>query len=70
MTLQLCCCVAILAFVGLLPALETLAADPSWPVRPIRILVPASAAGATDFVVRTYGQRLSEVVGQPVQQAQ
>jgi tripartite-type tricarboxylate transporter receptor subunit TctC len=42
------------------------AAEPSYPVRPLRVIVPQSAGGSTDLVARLYGQKLSEALGQPV----
>src|SRR5271165_3917082 len=38
----------------------------TYPTRPIRVIVPYAPGGATDIVARMVGQRLSEVVGQPV----
>ncbi|MEP6657532.1 MAG: tripartite tricarboxylate transporter substrate binding protein [Betaproteobacteria bacterium] len=38
----------------------------SYPVRPIRLVVPFPAGGATDILARAIGQRFSEVLGQPV----
>jgi tripartite-type tricarboxylate transporter receptor subunit TctC len=38
----------------------------SWPSRPIRMIVPFPAGGPTDVYARVIGQRLSEVLGQPV----
>lgn len=43
-----------------------LALPQAWPAKPIRIIVPYPAGGGVDFVARTVGQRLSDVVGQPV----
>lgn len=43
-----------------------IAAQESYPSRPIRIVVPYAAGGATDFVARTIGDRLSKSMGQPV----
>jgi tripartite-type tricarboxylate transporter receptor subunit TctC len=37
-----------------------------WPVRPIRIVVGQSAGGAPDILTRIVGQRVSEILGQPV----
>jgi len=42
------------------------AAQESYPSRPIRIVVPYPAGGATDYVARTVGERLSKALGQPV----
>jgi tripartite-type tricarboxylate transporter receptor subunit TctC len=38
----------------------------AWPSRPIRMIVPFPAGGPTDVYARVIGQRLSEVLGQPV----
>ncbi len=42
------------------------AAQNTYPSRPIRLIVPASPGGGTDFTARTIGQKLSEVVKQTV----
>src|SRR5687767_9616869 len=38
----------------------------SYPVRPVRLIVPYPAGGPTDFVGRTVGQKLSQFLGQQV----
>ena len=38
----------------------------SYPVRPIRVVVPATAGGLTDLLARTLGQRMSSLLGQPI----
>lgn len=45
------------------PAAE---AQVKYPVRPIRILIPFPAAGASDTIGRTIGEQLSAQLGQPV----
>jgi tripartite-type tricarboxylate transporter receptor subunit TctC len=41
-------------------------AQPAWPAKPIRLIVPFGAGGASDFVARVIGPRLSDQLGQPV----
>ena len=41
-------------------------AQPSIPTRPIRIVVAYPAGGASDFIARMVGDRLSKTLGQPV----
>src|SRR5438876_12078196 len=38
----------------------------AYPSRPIHSVVPFPASGPTDIIARAIGQKLSEVVGQPV----
>ena len=38
----------------------------SYPNKPIRIVVPFTAGSATDILARTFGERLSAALGQPV----
>jgi tripartite-type tricarboxylate transporter receptor subunit TctC len=38
----------------------------AWPTKPIRIIVPYAPGGTTDIVGRRIGQRMSELLGQPV----
>ncbi len=42
------------------------AAEPQWPVRPVRIIVPQSAGGQTDLTARLLGPHLTERLGQPM----
>ncbi|SHJ20735.1 Tripartite-type tricarboxylate transporter, receptor component TctC [Roseomonas rosea] len=59
------------AWLGAAALLACLAAPagaqaPSYPDRPIRLIVATAAGGASDIVARTVGQKLSEMWGQPV----
>src|SRR4051794_23189527 len=37
-----------------------------YPSKPVRVVVPFTAGSATDILARTFGQKLSELWGQPV----
>jgi tripartite-type tricarboxylate transporter receptor subunit TctC len=54
---------AALALAALLPAV---AAAQAWPARPVKMIVPFPAGGATDVVARLLGQKLGEAWGQSV----
>src|SRR5258705_12360615 len=47
---------------GIRPAL----AQPAWPARPVRFIVPLAAGGAMDFAARQCGVVLSRNIGQQV----
>jgi tripartite-type tricarboxylate transporter receptor subunit TctC len=47
-----------------LPALSRIASAQAYPTRPVRVIVPLSAGGATDIIARLMGQWLSEHLGQ------
>lgn len=55
---------ASLAMAGLLWAAPSLAQN--YPNKPIRMIVPFAPAGSTDVLGRVIGQRLSEIMGQPI----
>ena len=51
----------------LLPAAGTgMAAAQSYPVKPVRLVIPQAAGGSTDILSRTVGQKLAESMGQQV----
>ena len=50
----------------LLAFFAAIAAAQSYPTRPIRLIVPYPAGGPTDFVGRTVGAKLSQLLGQQV----
>jgi tripartite-type tricarboxylate transporter receptor subunit TctC len=54
---------ATVAVLGLAPAL---AAADAWPAKPVKIIVPFAAGGATDVVARLLGQKLNEAWNQAV----
>src|SRR4051812_27798436 len=55
-----------LAACAAMAAALPVAAQDAFPSRPVRIVVPYAAGGATDYVARTLGERLSKALGQPV----
>ncbi|MCQ4158572.1 tripartite tricarboxylate transporter substrate binding protein [Roseomonas sp. GC11] len=56
----------VLAGAGLLATPSLLRAQPAYPSRPIRLVVPFPGGGATDVTARVIGERLSPLLGQPV----
>lgn len=57
---------AALAFAAACSVSGTISAQPAWPAKPIRLVVPFPAGGATDILSRSFAQGLSENIGQPV----
>jgi tripartite-type tricarboxylate transporter receptor subunit TctC len=53
------------AGIATLPVVASTAGAETYPVRPIRVIVPQAAGGAADISARLIGQWLSERLGQP-----
>src|SRR5712691_6235315 len=51
---------------ALATASASAAQTPTWPTRPIRIIIPTAPGGSPDLVARTLGNKLTERLGQPV----
>ena len=50
--------------VTLLYALSLQAADPKWPIKPVRVMVPFGPGGTTDVIARIVAMRMTELTGQ------
>jgi len=55
-----------IALIALCALWSSLASAQAWPTKPVKIIVPFTAGSATDILARTFGQKLSELWGQPV----
>ena len=64
LTRRVCLAGAALTAITLLAA--PVGAQTAFPTKPLKIVVPNAAGGAADITARTVGQKLSEVLGQPV----
>jgi len=56
---------AALGALSLLATPGLLRAQPAWPNRPVRFVVPFQAGGATDVIARVLAERLGNLLGQP-----
>lgn len=50
--------------VAMMAATNGAAAEPAYPIKPIRIIVPFAAGGSTDILIRTVGQKLTDQLKQ------
>lgn len=64
--LMACATAAVFATVCAAALLPAAALAQTWPVKPVRIIVPTSPGGGTDIVTRLLAQKLTDVFGQPV----
>ena len=55
-----------IALIALCALWSSFASAQAWPTKPVKIIVPFTAGSATDILARTFGQKLSELWGQPV----
>ena len=62
MSLRMAALTAIVA----ISAIASAASAQNYPTKPIHLIVPYPAGGGTDFFARLVGQKMSELVGQPI----
>ncbi|HVF62867.1 MAG TPA: tripartite tricarboxylate transporter substrate binding protein [Casimicrobiaceae bacterium] len=58
--------VSLVAGIATFGGIAHVCAQDAWPQKPVRIVVPFAAGGATDVVARALGKDLGELWGQPV----
>ena len=52
--------------IALALAAVTSAHAQTWPVKPVRFVIPFAPGGPADIIARLTGQQLTEILGQPV----
>lgn len=57
--------VLLTAAAGALAPATAQTQPPTWPTRPVRVIVPVAAGTATDLTARIFGEKLSAMWGQP-----
>lgn len=55
-----------LAALPLLAATGSASAQPAWPARPIRFVIPWPPGGLNDLIARFFNDRVSQALGQPI----
>ena len=58
--------VRLLAFLALAFACCGVDAQPAWPARPVKMVIPFPAGGPTDVMTRVLADKLAQALGQPV----
>ena len=56
-----------LAAAAVLAIVPSLASAQAWPSKPVKIVVPFNAGGATDIVARLLAQKLSELLSAQIE---
>jgi len=64
MSLRTAVLTTIVAISAVIPVQS--ASAQNYPTKPIHLIVPYPAGGGTDFFARLVGQKMSELVGQPI----
>ena len=57
---------SVIGFIAAGPALGQSLAIPTYPTKPIRIVVPYAPGGSTDIVARIIGEQMRQSLGQPI----